>query len=127
MLVSIKNGGGIRNAIGSIDENGVRHPNAASSDAELGASLPAGAISRNDIRAVLAFNNGLRLLTLTAEELHGVLDYMVGAVDDVDGRFPHVSGVKFSFDPDAKDGKRIKDAYVHNADGEVLINLVQNQ
>ena len=126
VLVSIKNGGGIRNAIGSIDENGVRHPNAASSDAELGASLPAGAISRNDIRAVLAFNNGLRLLTLTAEELHGVLDYMVGAVDDVDGRFPHVSGVKFSFDPDAKDGKRIKDAYVHNADGEVLINLVQN-
>lgn len=126
VLVSIKNGGGIRNAIGSIDENGVRRPNAASSDEELGASLPAGAITRNDIRAVLAFNNGLRLLTLTAEELHGVLDYMVGAIDDVDGRFPHVSGVKFSFDPDAKDGKRINDAYVHNADGEVLINLVEN-
>ena len=126
VLVSIKNGGGIRNAIGSIDENGVRHPNAASSDAELGASLPAGAITRNDIRAVLAFNNGLRLLTLTAEELHGVLDYMVGAIADVDGRFPHVSGVKFSFDPHAEDGQRIQDAYVHDAHGEVLINLVQN-
>ena len=126
VLVSIKNGGGIRNAIGSIDENGNRSPNAATSDDELGASLPAGAITRNDIRAVLAFNNGLRLLTLTASELHGVLDYMVGAIDDVDGRFPHVSGVKFSFDPDAEDGQRIQDAYVHNADGEVLINLVQN-
>ena len=126
VLVSIKNGGGIRNAIGRIDDNGNRLPNAATSDEALGASLPAGAITRNDIRAVLAFNNGLRLLTFTAAELHSVLDYMVGAIDDVDGRFPHVSGVKFSFDPDAEDGQRIQDAYVHNADGEVLINLVQN-
>jgi 5'-nucleotidase / UDP-sugar diphosphatase len=59
-----------------------------------------GSVSQLDIENSLRFNNGLSLITVTAQQLlqlleHGVSDSGTGRTP---GRFPQVSGVSFSFD-----------------------------
>lgn len=93
--VSIKNGGGIR------------------------ASIPAGDgyLSELEIQQALAFNNTLTLITLTPEQLRATLSYAVsgnaygpdGAATDVDGRFPQVGGLRFSFDPTLPAEAQVRD------------------
>ena len=98
--VSIKNGGGIRAAIGSIDgltgELGVTSANAM-------AGKGAGEVSQLDIENSLRFNNGLTLMSVTAQELKWLLEHGVAATDAAGaatpGQFPHVGGLSFSFDP----------------------------
>ena len=123
VVLSIKNGGGIRASIGDSSSRG---PSEAESDDILGLSKDEGAISQNDIKSTLAFNNGLRLLTLTRQEIVGLLEHGIGALPDVDGRFPQVSGVKFSFDPAKDVGSRIQDAFIHDDDGAVIAQLVKD-
>lgn len=63
--ISLKNGGGIRDAIGTIDDRGMRLPPAGNPRT---GKLP-GEVSRLDIENALRFNNTLSLLTLTAQQL----------------------------------------------------------
>ncbi|MEL6463014.1 MAG: 5'-nucleotidase C-terminal domain-containing protein, partial [Cyanobacteria bacterium J06621_15] len=110
VVISIKNGGGIRAEIGSIDGT-------------TGEKLPPedGEISQLDLENSLRFNNGLTLLTVTAQELldiieHGVAESGEGATP---GRFPQVSGLEFSFDDESEVGDRVESLAVVNEDGEV--------
>lgn len=97
--VSLKNGGGIRAAIGDVvGNNGLLLPPQANALS----GKTAGEISQLDIENALRFNNGLTLLTVTAEELvllleHGVARSGEGATP---GQFPQVGGLAFSFDPE---------------------------
>ena len=120
VLVSIKNGGGIRADIGDFATRG---PSLADSDDDLGLSKDAGAVVQGDIQGTLAFNNGLRLMTLTVDELLAVLEHGVAALPEVDGRFPQVSGVKFHYDSSAESGSRITDVDIVDADGTILHQL----
>jgi 2',3'-cyclic-nucleotide 2'-phosphodiesterase (5'-nucleotidase family) len=129
VVVSIKNGGGIRASIGEAvvppgGTEAVRRPNQPIVDGEGDVVKPEGGISQNDIETTLAFNNGLTLLTLTRAELVAVLEHGIGALPGVDGRFPQVSGVAFSFDADLPAGDRIVTADIVDADGEVVAPLV---
>lgn len=132
VVVSIKNGGGIRSSIGQIlvpagGSEAVRLANEAVIDAEGNVVKPEGGISQNDIQTSLAFNNGLTLLTLTREELVAVLEHGVGAIPNVSGRFPQVSGVRFSYDPNQPEGSRILNAaIVDESSGAVLAELVRD-
>lgn len=117
VLVSIKNGGGIRADIG---DYATRGPSLADSDADLGLSKKAGAVVQGDIQGTLAFNNGLRLMTLTVDELLAVLEHGVASLPEVDGRFPQVSGVKFHYDSSAESGSRITDVDIVDTDGTIL-------
>ncbi|MEO0407787.1 MAG: bifunctional metallophosphatase/5'-nucleotidase, partial [Cyanobacteria bacterium P01_A01_bin.135] len=94
--VSIKNGGGIRDAIGSVDDDG----NLLPTEANPASGKQAGEISQLDIANSLRFNNGLTLLTLTADELRQILEQGVAGTEDgaTPGQFPQVSGISFSFD-----------------------------
>jgi 2',3'-cyclic-nucleotide 2'-phosphodiesterase (5'-nucleotidase family) len=119
--VSFKNGGGIRSSIGYIDAppgstsggTKVRPPANAS------VGKQAGDISQLDIEFALRFNNGLSLLTLTAEQLKAVLEHGVTnwTATSTAGQFPQVGGVRFSFDPAAAGGSRVRTIVVDDPDG----------
>ncbi|MEO1491281.1 MAG: ExeM/NucH family extracellular endonuclease [Pseudomonadota bacterium] len=132
VVVSIKNGGGIRANIGDdsfVPAGGteaIRVPNEELVDGDGNVIKPAGGISQNDIATTLAFNNSLSLLTLTKQELVDVLEHGVSGLPDVAGRFPQVSGVKFSFDPDNEVGSRIQNAAIFDENDQVVAELVRD-
>lgn len=118
--LSLKNGGGIRSSLGSVDAppgstsgvKGITRPNPT-------VGKLAGDISQLDIEFALRFNNGLSLLTVTPAELktlleHGVSDWLVNSTQ---GKFPQVAGVRFSFDPGLAAGSRVRTIVVDDPDG----------
>jgi 2',3'-cyclic-nucleotide 2'-phosphodiesterase (5'-nucleotidase family) len=132
VVISIKNGGGIRDNIGvftfppgSTDpEDAITGP----TEANPVAGKEAGDISQLDISNALRFNNGLSLLTVTAEELLGIVEYSVAATTDgaTPGRFPQVGGIAFSFDDDLSPGDRVQSLAVKDEDGTIIDTVVEN-
>ena len=101
VAVSIKNGGGIRAAIGEIVDLG-DGTSALTPPAENPVSgKDAGEISALDISNSLRFDNGLVTVELTPEQLLIVLEHAVAATAPgaTPGQFPQVGGLQFSFDP----------------------------
>ncbi len=131
-VVSIKNGGGIRANIGEVvvppgGTAAIRQPNSEILDGSGDVVRPEGGISQSDIESTLAFNNGLTLLTLTAEELVAVLEHGVSTAGVSAGRFPQVSGVRFSFDDTNPANDRIQNAVIFNEETEeVIAELVRD-
>ena len=81
VLVSLKNGGGIRANVGEVivpagGTEEVRSPNEELVDSEGNVIKPTDGISQTDIETTLSFNNGLALLTLTEQELIDVLEHV---------------------------------------------------
>ncbi|MCK5769409.1 5'-nucleotidase C-terminal domain-containing protein [Algiphilus sp.] len=106
VVISLKNGGGIRAAIGTVTQPaGSNDPD----DVVLGPpdandfGKPAGGVSQLDIETALAFNNGVAMVTLTAAELRDVMEHAVSAFAPgvTAGQFPQIGGMAFSFDPGA--------------------------
>ena len=93
--VSLKNGGGIRNAIGSTSANGTLQP----TKANLTANKTAGDISRLDVEDSLKFNNALTVLTVKASQLKMLLEHGVagsngsGADKNTPGQFSQLGGL----------------------------------
>ena len=122
--VSIKNGGGIRAEIGSIDgltgQTGSTLPNPQSGKL-------AGEISQLDVENSLRFNNNLTLLTLTRAQLKQVLEHAVAAWTPTatPGQFGQFDGIAFSFNPALPPGSRVRTAgFTNKGSGEPL--FVQN-
>ena len=122
VVISLKNGGGIRDDIGRVivPAGGTGDPEFLPNEAIPGVK-PEGGISQTDIANALRFNNGLTMLTVTAEGLKTVLEHAVAASSLEDsnqqGRFPQVSGVQFSFDLTVPAGARVRNVSVMNEDG----------
>jgi 2',3'-cyclic-nucleotide 2'-phosphodiesterase (5'-nucleotidase family)/3',5'-cyclic AMP phosphodiesterase CpdA len=98
--ISLKNGGGIRDSIGAVLGYGggaAYVPPLANP----GVGKEAGEISQLDIENALRFNNGLALITLTAQQLRDAMEWSVAAVAPgaTPGQFPQVSGLWFSYNP----------------------------
>ena len=131
VVISIKNGGGIRDDIGRsiVPAGGTGEPELLPTE-EIPGVKPAGGISETDIANTLRFNNGLTLLTLTAEELLEIIEYGVGETSTDDavtpGRFPQVAGIEFSFDPTAAAGDRVQSLVVLDEDGNDADVVVQD-
>ncbi|WP_425090920.1 choice-of-anchor I family protein [Tropicimonas sp. S265A] len=115
VLVSIKNGGGIRAPIGQLVDNGDGTSSLLPTAANPLSGKEAGEVSELDIDNALRFNNGLATVELTPEELKIVLEHGVAATAEgaTPGQFPQVGGIRFSFDPDGT-------AQVLDDDGSVL-------
>ncbi len=130
-MISLKNGGGIRNAIGQIIV-----PAGGTGDAELLPTeeipgvKPEGGISQTDIENALQFNNGLSLITVTAEELLALVEHGVSGIAADDsaspGAFPQISGFAFSFDATAEPGSRVRSLAIEDAEGNDIDVVVQN-
>lgn len=125
-LISLKNGGGIRAPIGNEDELGNQ---SGPTDDE---------ITVGDVLTTLRFNNGLSLITLTAQELVDAMEYAVADYPAESGRFPQVAGIRFSFDPSAAAyegtdeagsktaGNRIQSLSVVDDSGAVIDRVLEN-
>ena len=135
-VISIKNGGGIRAEIGFIDgDTGELLPTQANALS----GKEAGQISQLDIENSLRFNNGLTLLTVTAQELKTLAEHAVAASEpgDTPGQFPQVAGLRFSFDPqmparqtddagaETQPGERIRSLAVVDPNGFLLDRVVE--
>ncbi|MGD1806263.1 5'-nucleotidase C-terminal domain-containing protein [Dapis sp. BLCC M126] len=148
VVVSIKNGGGIRDNIGQ----SFIPPGGTSDDL---VQLPPtgnefvgkeeGQISQLDIENTLRFNNELTLLTVTAEELKQILEHGVAATADgaTPGQFPQVGGLNFSFDATrqaiefgedadgnltgvATNGERVRSLAITDENGAIADVVVRN-
>lgn len=140
--VSIKNGGGIRAAIGDsyVPAGSVDYePELIPPPAIESVGKPEGGISQFDIEGSLRFNNGLTLLTVTAAELYDIMEHAVAGTAEgaTPGQFPQVGGMRFSFDPSRSarsvsqenmgadtDGSRIRDLVIVNDAGSVTDRVV---
>lgn len=126
VAVSIKNGGGIRAEIGTVGTGAV--PELLPPQANPGAGKPEGGVSRLDIENALRFNNGLSLVTVTAEGLKQVLETAVAGVapNATPGAFPQVAGLEFSFDPALPAGGRVRSLALVHEEGQPTDVLVQD-
>ncbi|MGV6872487.1 5'-nucleotidase C-terminal domain-containing protein [Pseudochelatococcus sp. B33] len=127
VLVSIKNGGGIRDAIGSVFAVGDQVellPPAANP----GAGKLEGDISQLDIVNSLRFNNDLAIVTLTAQGLLNAFEQGFSGVGPgaTPGPFPQVSGIEVVFDRDLPPGSRVLSLKVVGEDGTVIDTIVSN-
>ena len=131
VVLSLKNGGGIRASIGEIivppgGSEAVRSPNQELVDSEGNLIKPEGGISQVDIDNTLAFNNNLTLLTLTKEEIVDLLEHGVSALPEVAGQFPQIGGAEFSFDPELPAGDRIVEASIVDDEDNTVAELVSD-
>ncbi|RDU24633.1 bifunctional metallophosphatase/5'-nucleotidase [Anaerosacchariphilus polymeriproducens] len=121
-VVALENGGGVRE------------------------SIPAGDITFGHVSTVLPFGNLLSLKEVTPNILYQILengvskiggqDLTTGVISGADGRFPQVSGMRFSYNPNgspsntsltpAVTGNRIKQIVLLNSDGSDMQTLDRN-
>jgi len=91
--IAIQNGGGIR------------------------ASIPAGDVTMGQVLEVLPFGNQIATFGLKGSDVWSALENGVSQVEEGSGRFPHVSGLRFSFDRAREAGSRILSVHVMGPDG----------
>lgn len=127
VLVSIKNGGGIRDSIGyvyAVGGEAVESPPLANTSV----GKEAGEVSQLDIANSLRFNNALSMVTVTADQLLKVLEHAVAATTATatPGQFAQVGGIAFSFDKDLPAGNRVQSAALIDDNGNPVLALVAN-
>ncbi|MBS7542959.1 ExeM/NucH family extracellular endonuclease [Ancylobacter oerskovii] len=127
-IVSLKNGGGIRSQIGTVEPaTGDKVPPAANPDAD----KPAGAVSELDTENALRFDNKLMMFDTTPEGLLNILNWGAGLSAN-NGGFPQIGGVRFSFNPDlpgndgTTPGSRIQDIALIDENGNFLALIVDD-
>lgn len=79
--------------------------------------IPKGAITARQVYASMPFNNYLVAVRMTGAQLLETLEHGVSGIENGEGRFPQVSGIRFVFNPSNPVGKRILSASV---DGKPL-------
>jgi 5'-nucleotidase len=79
------------------------------------AMIPAGVLTRGDVLSILPFKNKVLKIQVTGEVLRTALEHGVArsAEDPEPGRFPQISGLRFSFDTSRPPGSRIVDLTVN--------------
>jgi len=129
VMVSLKNGGGIREPIGQVVVQGEdSEPRYEAPAADLSINKPAGGVSQLDAAQTLRFNNDLVIVTVTRETLVDTLEHAVAESEEgnTPGRFPQLSGVEFSFDWDQPEGSRVQSAAIVDDNGNVVDVLVED-
>ncbi|MEE8592990.1 MAG: 5'-nucleotidase, partial [Candidatus Bipolaricaulota bacterium] len=97
--LAIQNGGGIR------------------------ASIPKGMITMGQVLEVLPYGNQITVIGLSGKQVWEALENGVSQVEDSSGRFPHVGGMHYTFDPTAEIGSRVTSVEVWNAANETYIPI----
>ncbi|MCK5232833.1 MAG: 5'-nucleotidase C-terminal domain-containing protein, partial [Desulfobulbaceae bacterium] len=128
VVASLKNGGGIRESIGTIIEVSPGVYEEVPPQANSVSSKKEGEISQIDIESSLKFNNGLTLLTLTATQLREIIEHGVAASEpgQTPGRFPQVSGMAFSFDMNRTPGDRVRSLAIKDEAGHITDIVIQD-
>lgn len=77
---------------------------------------PGTVLTRRDIQSELPFGNKTVTLALTGQAVIDALENGFGAVEDVAGRFPQVSGMTVTYDLSAEPGSRVQQVLVGDAE-----------
>lgn len=78
-------------------------------------SAPKGILKVSDIYSIVPFDNYIVAIRLTGQQIRDTLEHGVSAIADDAGRFPQVSGIRFTFQPSKKTGSRVGDIFIGNA------------
>ncbi len=97
MTIAIQNGGGLR------------------------ASIDAGDVTQGDVITVLPFQNTLATFQLTGADIRKALENGLSKIEEGAGRFPQVSGLKYSFDKSKPSGSRL--VSVEAKEGDAFVPL----
>ena len=126
--VSIKNGGGIRAAIGEVVEIAPGQFEFLPPQANPLSGKQAEEVSQLDIENSLRFNNGLTVMDLSAAGLRDVIEHGVAAwaVGATPGQMCQVGGVEFSFDPALAAGSRIRSMVIVDTLGNPTDTVVRD-
>ncbi len=131
--VSIKNGGGIRGSIGlKVQTPGAADPGDVTllpPQANPDAGKAEGDVSQFDVEVVATFDNGLVIVPLTARQLVEVVEGAIGfegVGEAAWGQFPQVGGMRFSFDPAAPSGERVRSLAIVDDEGAVVDRVVED-
>ena len=92
MTIAITNGGGLR------------------------ASIDGGPVSMGEVLSVLPFQNTVATFQLKGSDLLTALENGLGQIEEGAGRFPQVSGMKYSFDKSKPAGSRVVSVEVKEGD-----------
>ena len=137
VMVSLKNGGGIRAEIGAVLGQPV--PSELPPLANPSAGKPAGGVSQLDIENSLRFNNALSIVTVTAENLERLFEHAVAATAPgaTPGQFAQIGGVSFSYDLTktaqvvnattglvSTAGERVRNLVLLNEDGSIADTIM---
>jgi 2',3'-cyclic-nucleotide 2'-phosphodiesterase / 3'-nucleotidase / 5'-nucleotidase len=125
--ISIKNGGGIRSAIGfvnAVGNNVTLEPNQANA----GAGKMAGDISQLDVENSLRFNNRLVIVSANAAGVKRLIEHGISATRPgaTPGQFPQIGGLAFSYDTTLSVGSKIRSLVTIDANGNRVDTLVRN-
>ena len=77
---------------------------------------PGTVLTRKDILTELPFGNVVVLIELSGADILAALENGVSEVENVAGRFPHLSGMTLTYDPKAEKGKRVVSARIGGND-----------
>jgi 2',3'-cyclic-nucleotide 2'-phosphodiesterase (5'-nucleotidase family) len=81
-------------------------------------------ITRGQVNTVLPFGNQAATLTVNGAELKAMLERGVSAMPGVDGRFPQVSGLCFTYNIQGSVGSRVTSVVYQAADGSCTTDPV---
>jgi 2',3'-cyclic-nucleotide 2'-phosphodiesterase (5'-nucleotidase family) len=81
-------------------------------------------ITRGQVLTVLPFGNIVVTLTVNGAELKTMLENGVSRMPNVDGRFPQVSGLCFTYDIAATAGSRVTSAVLADASGNCTATAI---
>ena len=133
VAVSLKNGGGIRDSIGlKVQPPGTTSPTDVvllPPPANPDSNKEEGDISQFEVEGAVRFNNGLAIVPVTARQLVEVVEHTIGfegVGEAPDGRFPQVGGMRFSFDPTAPAGERVRSLAIVDENGAVVDRVVED-
>lgn len=129
VMVSFKNGGGIREPIGNVVVEGSdSEPSYQPPGANPAIGKPEGGVSQLDAASSLRFNNDLTIISVTRSKLLEVLEHAVAASAPgvTAGQFAQVGGIQYSFDTSKPAGERIQSAVIVNEDGSANDVLAAN-
>ncbi|MBD9452473.1 MULTISPECIES: bifunctional metallophosphatase/5'-nucleotidase [unclassified Rhizobium] len=98
MSVAIQNGGGLR------------------------ASIDAGDVTQGEVITVLPFQNTLATFQLTGADIRKALENGLSQIEQGAGRFPQVSGLKYTFDKTKPAGSRLVSVEAKEGDAYVVLD-----
>ncbi|WP_159950966.1 5'-nucleotidase C-terminal domain-containing protein [Rhizobium sp. 18065] len=98
ITIAIQNGGGLR------------------------ASIDAGTVTMGEVLTVLPFQNSLASFQLKGSDIVAALENGLSQIEEVAGRFPQVSGLKYSFDKSKPAGSRVVSVEVKEGDAFVALD-----
>ena len=126
VTISLKNGGGIRSAVGYVNSVGSNVVLEKTQSNPL-AGKAAGDISQLDVENSLRFNNSLVIVTASAAGVKRLIEHGISATKPgvTPGQFPQVGGVSFSYDTTKASGNKIWSMVIIDTVGKHTDTLVK--